>query len=92
MIQPALGGWGGPSFSSGRHAGLRLRLTEADMTNDTFPFQAMDAYLVAKEIAVLVHRAEIRHSELRDQASRAAISTFLQLSEVAPGKSGRRKR
>ena len=47
-------------------------------------FQRMDAYGVAKELAVLVHRLKIRDAELRDQAGRASKSAFLQLSERLP--------
>ena len=50
----------------------------------TFDFQKLDAYVVAKHIAVLVQRADIRDSELRDQATRAAKSCFLNLSEGLP--------
>ena len=56
------------------------------------PFQRMDIYLLAKEIAVLVHRGEIRDSELRDQATRASKSAFLNLSEGLPGESGPMRR
>ena len=59
----------------------------------TFPFQKMDAYLVTKQMAELVHRANIRHKELRDQAERAATSAFLRMSEGLPSNSpGMRKR
>jgi hypothetical protein len=48
------------------------------MTNDErLPFQRLDVYVVAKEIAERVHRAKIGDRELRDQATRAAKSTFL---------------
>jgi four helix bundle protein len=49
-----------------------------------FPFQRMDAYREAKALAQAVHHAKVRHAELRDQAERAAISVFLQLSEGLP--------
>jgi four helix bundle protein len=48
------------------------------------PFQRLDVYVVAKEIAERVHRAKIGDRELRDQATRAAKSTFLRLSEGLP--------
>ena len=56
------------------------------MTNDSalLPFQQLDIYRVARELAVAVSEASIRHTELRDQASRASISAFLQLSEGLP--------
>ena len=47
-------------------------------------FQKLDVYVVAKELAVQVHRAKIRDAELRDQASRASKSAFLQLAEGLP--------
>lgn len=53
---------------------------------DQFPFQKLDAYAVAKAMAMAmaVHGAKISHRELRDQAERASVSTFLQLSEGLP--------
>ena len=47
-------------------------------------FQTLDSYVAAKEIARLVHRAKIRDNELRDQATRASKSCFLQLCEGLP--------
>ena len=46
--------------------------------------QKLDCYQVAKTIAVRVHEARIGDAELRDQATRAAKSTFLQLAEGLP--------
>ena len=46
--------------------------------------QKLDCYQVAKTIAVKVHEAKIGDTELRDQATRAAKSTFLRLSEGLP--------
>jgi len=46
--------------------------------------QTLDCYQVAKTIAVRVHEARIRDTELRDQATRAAKSTFLRLAEGLP--------
>jgi four helix bundle protein len=51
---------------------------------DQLPFQKLDSYQVAKEIAKLVHLAKIRDTELRDQATRASKSCFLQLCEGLP--------
>src|SRR6266540_1529676 len=53
------------------------------MTNDSalLPFQQLDIYRVARELAIAVREADIRHTELRDQAGRASISAFLTLSE-----------
>lgn len=53
----------------------------------TIPFQRTDAYTVAKALAVAIHHAKIRDTELRDQASRASKSAFLQLSEGLPNDS-----
>ena len=47
-------------------------------------FQKLDVYVVAKQLAVQVHRAKLRDAELRDQALRASKSAFLQLSEGLP--------
>ena len=48
------------------------------------PFQTLDAYIAAKEIARIVHAAKISDTELRDQATRASKSTFLCLCEGLP--------
>jgi four helix bundle protein len=57
----------------------------AEMENDEgFRFQKLDAYKVAREIAVRVHEARISDAELRDQATRAAKSAFLGLCEGLP--------
>jgi four helix bundle protein len=48
------------------------------------PFQRLDAYVVARELARRVHAAKIRDAELRDQATRAAKSAFLNLCEGLP--------
>ena len=51
---------------------------------ERFKFQQLDAYKVAREIAVRVHEAKISDAELRDQATRAAKSAFLGLCEGLP--------
>src|SRR5271156_4424931 len=51
---------------------------------ERFKFQQLDAYKVAREIAVRVHEARIADPELRDQATRAAKSAFLNLCEGLP--------
>jgi len=51
---------------------------------DRLPMQSLDSYQVAKEIAKLVHLAKIWDTELRDQATRASKSCFLQLCEGLP--------
>jgi hypothetical protein len=55
------------------------------MNNDQLlPFQRLDAYKVAKELARKVHEGKVRDAELRDQATRAAKSAFLGLCEGLP--------
>ena len=49
-----------------------------------FPFQNLDAYRLARGLAARVHAAAIRDAELRDQATRAAKSAFLNLCEGLP--------
>ena len=51
------------------------------------PFQTLDVYKAAKELARCVHEAGIRDAELRDQATRASKSTFLGLCEGLPSDS-----
>ena len=63
------------------------------MNNSPLPFQKLDTYVVAKELARLTHQAGIRDCELRDQATRAAKSAFLGLCEGLPSDaSGIRRR
>ncbi len=50
----------------------------------TLPFQRLDCYQVALSLARLVHAARIGDAELRDQATRAAKSAFLNLCEGLP--------
>ncbi len=52
--------------------------------SNPFPFQRLDAYCAARELAARVHQASIRDAELRDQATRAAKSAFLNLCEGLP--------
>ena len=52
--------------------------------NSVLPFQKLDVYIAAKEIARIVNEARITHTELRDQAQRASVSCFLQLAEGLP--------
>ena len=52
--------------------------------DNRFPFQFLDAYALARSLAARVHSASIRDSELRDQATRAAKSAFLNLAEGLP--------
>ena len=55
------------------------------MNNDNLlPFQQLDIYQAAKELARQVHNARIRDAELRDQATRASKSAFLGLCEGLP--------
>jgi len=56
---------------------------------EQFPFQRLDVYVAARELAALVHAARLADAELRDQASRASKSVVLNLAEglgsEAPG-------
>ncbi len=52
--------------------------------DSVFPFQKLDVYRLARQLAALVHRLDLRDAELRDQATRAAKSTFLNLCEGLP--------
>ena len=67
-------------FMVGVPAGART----PTMNNEQLPFQKLDAYQLAKELARRVHKAQIRDAELRDQATRASKSTFLGLCEGLP--------
>jgi four helix bundle protein len=61
--------------------------------NNAFPFQQMDIYVAARELAALVHSARISDAELRDQATRASKSVFLNVCEGLPsGAPGVRRR
>jgi four helix bundle protein len=63
------------------------------MNDHLLPFQRLDIYVAAKELARCVHEAGIRDAELRDQASRASKSTFLGICEGLPSdQSGVRRR
>ena len=63
----------------------RVKAKEAAMPDtNRFPFQNLDAYRLARSLAARVHSASIRDSELRDQATRAAKSAFLNLCEGLP--------
>ena len=53
---------------------------------NSFNFQKLDVYLAAKQVAVSVQAARITDNELRDQATRAAKSCFLNLSEGLPSR------
>ena len=57
------------------------------MSDHRMPFQRLDAYVAARELARRVHAARIRDAELRDQATRAAKSAFLNLCEGLPSES-----
>jgi four helix bundle protein len=59
---------------------------------EALPFQSLDVYVAARELATLVHTARIADAELRDQATRAAKSVFLNLCEGLPSDSGPMRR
>ena len=63
-----------------------------EATSEGFPFQKLDVYQLAKTLAALVHRLDIRDAELRDQATRAVKSTFLNLCEGLPDDRGAMRR
>jgi four helix bundle protein len=53
--------------------------------NDTkLAMQTLDIYQVALQLARRVHEAKLQDPELRDQATRASKSAFLNLSEGLP--------
>jgi four helix bundle protein len=49
-----------------------------------FAFQRLDVYAAALELATVVCAAQIGDAELRDQATRAVKSVFLNLAEGLP--------
>jgi four helix bundle protein len=55
--------------------------------DDRLPFQRLDVYLSARQLAKAIHDAGIRDPELRDQATRASKSTFCNLCEGLPSRS-----
>ena len=59
---------------------------------EVLPFQTLDVYVAARELAALVHASRIADAELRDQATRAAKSVFLNLCEGLPSDSGPMRR
>jgi four helix bundle protein len=61
-------------------------------TKNRLPFQRLDVYVAAREFARRVHEAKIRDAELRDQATRAAKSTFLNLCEGLPNEGAAMRR
>ena len=61
--------------------------------NHTLPFQRLDIYVAARELAAVVHGAGIADVELRDQATRASKSVFLGICEGLPNEqTGLRRR
>lgn len=62
------------------------------MQDQRLKFQTLDSYIAAKEIARLVHVSKISDSELRDQATRASKSCFLQMCEGLPSFSAAMRR
>jgi len=57
------------------------RPTDNRRSDNRLPFQRLDIYIAAKQFAKLVHWAKISDRELREQATDAAKSMFLRLSE-----------
>jgi four helix bundle protein len=63
------------------------------MDDTTFlPHQRTDIYQAAMQLCVSVREARIRDAELRDQAQRASVSTFLAVSEGLPHASPRMRK
>ncbi|NUP12333.1 MAG: four helix bundle protein [Polyangiaceae bacterium] len=52
--------------------------------HDIFAFQKLAVYVAARDFARLVHQAGVADAEFRDQATRAAKSTFLNIAEGLP--------
>ncbi|HEX8909719.1 MAG TPA: four helix bundle protein [Anaeromyxobacteraceae bacterium] len=59
---------------------------------EALPFQSLDVYVAARQLAAVVQQARISDPELRDQATRAAKSVFLNLCEGLPSDSGPMRR
>ncbi len=56
-------------------------------TNEGLRFMQLDVYRVAREMVVRVGRLGLKDAELRSQATRAAASVLLNLSEGLPSRS-----
>ena len=54
------------------------------MTDTLIPMQRLDIYQVALQLARRIHEAKLQDPELRDQATRASKSAFLNLAEGLP--------
>ena len=80
-----------PSLS-GSGSGSRTPISSGTPHVPEFPFQRLDVYKAARELAELVHTSRISDPELRDQATRAAKGTFLCLCEGLPSDSGPMRR
>ena len=52
--------------------------------NPRFAMQRLDCYQAALQLARRVHEAKLQDPELRDQATRASKSAFLNLAEALP--------
>ena len=61
--------------------------TEVEPMEEQFSCQRLDVYKVARELAVRVVGLRIGDREIRDQATRAVKSAFLQLAEGLPQRS-----
>jgi four helix bundle protein len=57
------------------------------MSEDRLPCQRLEVYIAARALVQAIHAAGIRDPELRDQATRAAKSTFCNLCEGLPSRS-----
>jgi four helix bundle protein len=62
-------------------------------TDSMLPFQSLDVYIAARELAARAHALPLPDDELRDQLRRASKSAFLNLAEGLPADSaGLRRR
>jgi four helix bundle protein len=85
LTQPAsLASFDSTSPSASSPVSSAPRSSASSPSSASFPFQQLDAYRVARAIAAAVQRARITDAELRDQATRAAKSVFLNLCEGLP--------
>ena len=59
-------------------------ITQVQAVPDRLPFQSLDVYVAARELAARAHALPLADAELRDQLRRASKSAFLNLAEGLP--------
>ena len=70
-----------------------MAITFTQVVPDRLPFQSLDVYVAARELAARAHALPLPDAELRDQLRRASKSAFLNLAEGLPADSaGLRRR